>query len=271
MFLYVQIIELTDQLKHIDEAFDRETAQKQTLEIKVVEVEALKLERESILHQKTDSLATAQAEPGRFQRQIGSIESAVETMQKDLQNLAKRTEICDKDLEKQSSKRGEQEKVRLNILEKLELNRQTLEDREKDVNAVQINLEKAKSLSQDLLAKKLELSAKRREAESTLRHTKDTLTLAQKDHEASLRAEKKKRIVLDLVRENIPGLESQLKDQEMARKRIQEEKITKKKEIERLKDDVDMNVARLLAQEGIEETKKKVSIYLFFCFSTNIF
>lgn len=249
---------MTEQLKHIEENFERETNQKQALEIKVIEVEATKLDRESVLQQKTDALSTAQAEPGRFQRQIGSIESAVESMQKDLQNLARRTEICDKDLEKLSSKRAEQEKVRMNILEKLELNRQTLEDREKDVNAVQINLEKAKALSQDLLAQKLELTAKKREAESTLRHTRDSLTLAQKDHEALLRGEKKKRIVLDLVRENVPGLESQLKDQEMARKRIQEERIAKKKEIEKLKDEVDMNVAKLLAQEGIEETKKKV-------------
>lgn len=257
--MLIQIVDLTEQLKHIEENFERETNQKQALEIKVIEVEATKLDRESVLHQKTDALSTAQAEPGRFQRQIGSIESAVESMQKDLQNLARRTEICDKDLEKLSSKRTEQEKVRMNILEKLELNRQTLEDREKDVNAVQINLEKAKALSQDLLAQKLELTAKRREAESTLRHTRDSLTLAQKDHEALLRGEKKKRIVLDLVRENVPGLESQLKDQEMARKRIQEERIAKKKEIEKLKDEVDMHVAKLLAQEGIEETKKKVS------------
>lgn len=217
----------------------------------------MKLERESVLQQKTDALSTAQAEPSRFQRQIGSIESAVETMQKDLSNLAKRTEICEKDLEKQANKRAEQEKIRLNILEKLELNRQTLEDREKDVQAVQINLEKTKSMSQDLLAKKLELTAKRREAESELRHTKDAYALAQKDHEALIRGEKKKRIVLDLVRENIPGLEAQLKDQEMQRKRMQDERISKKKEIEKLKDEVDMNVARLLAQEGVEESKKK--------------
>lgn len=247
-------------MKHTDEAFERETAQKQALEIKVVEVEAVRMDRESILLQKTDALSTAQAEPGRFQRQIGSIETAVETMQKDLANLAKRTEICDKDLEKQATKRAEQEKVRLNILEKLELNRQTLEDREKDVHAVQINLEKTKSQTQDLLARKLELTAKKREAESALRHTKDTLALAQKDRETSIRGEKKKRIVLDLVRENLPGMESQLKDQEMQRRRMQEERISKKKEIEKLKDEVDMNVARLLAQEGVEESRKKVNL-----------
>jgi hypothetical protein len=252
-----EITDLTDQLKHTDEAYERETAQKQTLKIKVVEVEAVKMDREAILMQKTDALATAQAEPGRFQRQIGSIETAVETMQKDLANLAKRTEICDKDLEKQAAKRVEQEKVRLNILEKLELNRQTLEDREKDVHAVHINLEKCKSQSQDLLARKLELTAKKREAESSLRHTKDALALAQKDRESLIRGEKKKRIVLDLVRENKPGLESQLKDQEMQRKRMQEERISKKREIEKLKDEVDMNVARLLAQEGVEESRKK--------------
>lgn len=251
---------MTDQLKHTDEAYERETAQKQILEIKVVEVEAVKMDREAILMQKTDALATAQAEPGRFQRQIGSIETAVETMQKDLANLAKRTEICDKDLEKQAAKRVEQEKVRLNILEKLELNRQTLEDREKDVHAVHINLEKCKSQSQDLLARKLELTAKKREAESSLRHTKDALALAQKDRESLIRGEKKKRIVLDLVRENKPGLESQLKDQEMQRKRMQEERISKKREIEKLKDEVDMNVARLLAQEGVEESRKKVTL-----------
>lgn len=223
-----------------------------------MEVEAAKAERESVLQQKTDALQTALAEPGRFQRQIGSIENAVESMDKDLQTLARRTEMSDKDIEKQNQRKIEAEKLRLNILEKLELNRQTLEDREKDVNAVQINLEKAKSLSHSLVINKVELLAKKKEAESSLRHTRDALALATKDLETLQRTEKKKRIVLDLVRENIPGLESQLRDQEMARKRIQEERISKKKEIEKLKDEADMSVARLLTQEGLEESKKKV-------------
>jgi hypothetical protein len=81
--------------------------------------------------------------------------------------------------------------------------------------------------------------------------------LSTKEFESLQRTEKKKRIVLDLVKENIPGLEGQLRDQEIAKKRIIEEKERKKKEIEKLKDEVDLSTAKLLAQEGLEEGKKK--------------
>lgn len=181
----------------------------------------------------------------------------MDAMDKDMHILLKRLEIAGKDQEKQSIRRTETDKLRLNILEKLELNRQTLEDREKDVNAVRLNLARAIALKDELATKKIELLTHKRELDSSLRHTHDQLSLTAKECETYHRTLKKKRIVLDLVLENLPGLESQLRDQEIAKRRLQEERISKKKEIEHLRDEVDTSVARLLTQEGVEEGRKK--------------
>lgn len=61
-------------------------------------------------------------------------------MEKDYQNIIKRIEFLDKDVADQAHKKEDAEKLRTTLLEKLELNRQTLEERERDVQSVKAKL-----------------------------------------------------------------------------------------------------------------------------------
>lgn len=227
------------------------------IEAKVAEVEGSKKEREDIYAQKLEVLTIAEAEPGRLQRQITSIQSASESMTRDYQSLMRKVENMEKDVQDQNKKKTEAEKLRKGILEKLELNRQTLEEREHDVASVQANLEKVKTISHDLITKKVELNVTKRDLDSKSRHLKDQLGLSAKDYDGLVRQLKKKRIVLDLAKQNIPGLEQQLRDQELALKHMQDICSGKRKEINKYKEEVDMHVARLLQQEGVEGGKKE--------------
>lgn len=243
-----------------EEAFERESAQKKVVQAKLAELESMKAEKAAEVKLKMDALHNAEAEPGRLRRTIGSIETAHASMEKDYQNLLKRIELLERDGEDQSKRRIEGEKIRTGVLEKLELNRQTLEERERDVNAVQAKLDKAKAAAHDLVTRKLEINIKKRDADSQLRHLNDQLTITNKEYDTLKRTLKKKRIVLNLVLQNLPGLEGQLRDQELALKHIQDDISSKQKELQKYKDEMDYHVARLLQQEGVEAERKKVSI-----------
>lgn len=98
----------------------------------------------------------------------------------------------------------------------------------------------------------------RRDAESHLRHLRDQHTIMSKDYDSLKRQLKKKRIVLNLVKQNLPGLEAQQKDQEIALKHAQDDRSNKNKEIQKLKEEIDYHIARLLQQENVEKDKKEV-------------
>lgn len=243
-------------MRATEEAFERESVQKKAVHGKLADAQATQAERAMELKQKQDALHIAEAEPGRLRRTISSIESAHAGMEKDLGSLAKRIEHLDHDNSDQAKKKAEAERIRTSVLEKLELNRQTLEERERDVSSVQGKLDKAKAVAHDLVTRKVEISIKKRDAESHVRHLHDALTLTSKDYETLKRTLKKKRIVLNLVKQNMPGLEGQLKDQELGLKHLQDDVSAKQKELTKLKDEMDYLVARLLSQEGVEESRK---------------
>lgn len=225
--------------------------------MRLSEVQALKEERALAYQQKLESFHATEAEPARLQRQISAIVNASDNMKQDLQALTRKLNNFENTYQEQKKRKLETEKMRTNILEKLELNRQTLEDREHDVQAVQANLEKAKALSHDLITRKVELNVRKRELDSNVRHINDQLNVATKDYEGLTRQLKKKVIVLDLVKQNIPGLEGQLRDQELSLKNIQDDKSSRKKEIQKLKDEIDVHITKLFSQENIESDRKK--------------
>lgn len=248
---------MNEQYTSAEESFERDCTQKKNIELRLSEVQSLKQEKLLTYQQKLESFRASEAEPGRLQRQISAILNASDNMKQDLQALMRKMNNFENIYQEQKKRRAETEKLRTNILEKLELNRQTLEDRENDVQAVQANLEKAKSLSHDLTTKKVELNVKKRDLDSHARHLNDQLSISTKDYEGLTRQLKKKTIVLDLVKQNIPGLEGQLRDQELSLKNIQDDRSLRKKEIQKLKDEIDLQIAKLLSQENIESDRKK--------------
>lgn len=251
-------MELKEQLSQAEEGYEREVGQKQILHSRLAELENQKGEKEETLNIKTDALAIAQAEPGRLERQIQSIENAYVDMEQDHRAVLRKIRNFEAEQEAQAKRRIEAEKLRTSILEKLELNRQTLEERERDVAAVFSNLEKAKASGHDLVTKKVELNVKQREIDGALRHLQDQQNLAQKDYELLKRQLKKKRIVANTVQQNLPGIEEQLRNQELLLRNVQDERVKKSKEIQKMKEEVDSYIAKLLQQENVEQDKKKV-------------
>lgn len=117
--------------------------------------------------------------------------------------------------------------------------------------------DKAHQLAHDIATRKMEVSIKQKDAECVVRHARDSLALSTKEYENVKRALKKRRIVLNLCKQNLPGLEGQLKDQDVSLRHLKDDITHKQKEVGKMKEEIDYHVARLLQQEGLEGDRKK--------------
>ena len=245
-------------MQQVDDGYAREEAQKAVLHAKLLELEVQKKEKQSHLAQKREALEISEKEPGRLQRQITSIEGALSEMQADHRAMVRRSKACEAEVEAQSRRKIENEKLRTTVGEKLELNRQTLEEREGDVAAISANLDKAKAVGHDLITRRVELNVIKRDKDNELRHLTDQIMLANKDCDITKRQLRKKRSVADSAKQTVPTIKEDLKEQDLLLKNVQDERSKRSKEIQKQKDEVDAHVARLLSQEGVELEKKKV-------------
>eukprot|EP00597_Dinobryon_sp_UTEXLB2267_P018139 CAMPEP_0201102084 /NCGR_PEP_ID=MMETSP0812-20130820/15649_1 /ASSEMBLY_ACC=CAM_ASM_000668 /TAXON_ID=98059 /ORGANISM="Dinobryon sp., Strain UTEXLB2267" /LENGTH=937 /DNA_ID=CAMNT_0047359413 /DNA_START=1 /DNA_END=2814 /DNA_ORIENTATION=- len=252
-----EIVDLTEQLTQTDEAYDREVVEKQGLETRLKELEALNSERQGYLDAKSSALENAELEPGRLERQILSMEHAAENMEQDYRVLQRKIKTYEAEVEAQARRRQEAEKLRKTILEKLELNRQTLEEREHDVAVVRANLDKSRAHHHDLVTRKVELNVRKREMDSHLRHLNDQIALGEKDFDLLKRQLKKKRSNCESARQLQPGLETQLSDQEMHLRLVQDEKTQRTRQHAKLRAEVDSLLVRFLQFEGVESEKRR--------------
>jgi hypothetical protein len=251
-------IDLHEQMNQTEEAYKRESLQKKMVEVKLLEVEALKAEKTEELRHKHDAYHCSQLEPSKLQRTMVNIENAYSNMEKDYHSILKRTEHVESEHYELSKKRDTSRKTHLSIVEKLELNRQTLEEREHDIVGIRAKLDASKNITHELITRKMEITIKKRDLESHLRHLKDSQSLIHKEYDTLKRLLKKKRVVLSIVSQNLPGLENQLKEAESHLRFVLDGNQNKNKEINKLKEEFDYHLAKLLQQEGVEENKKKV-------------
>lgn len=248
---------LTEQLNQTEEAYTRECNQKLIIENKLVEIKKLLEEKKNLLALKQEALKGAQAEPARLERQIQSIQSANDMMNKDLTVLEKKLQKSKEDNEKFIQKKKSLEKDRQDILQSAEMVHQKLEERRRDSDEVSQTLAKEKSITHDLVAKKKQLIESKKDVDSELKSVNNHLVIAKKEYETLTRQLKKKQVIIDLARQNIPGLESQLKDQQSILYNMENDRSSKKRQLEKYKDELDQIIVRLLSHEDVEKEKKE--------------
>lgn len=254
-----QILEMTDQLARAEEVFERETGHKKSITSSFEELESLKQQKGAVIASKSESLALSQSEPSRLLKWAETIEKASTGIDIDLSKLGQKIKACEVEIEKEADRRSEAEKLRIGLLEKLDLNRHTIEKREVDVAVVRKNLENAKAQHHDLITSKVELNLQRRENESSLRHRSDQSALARKGYEVLKRQIKKKATVANGVKQVLVPLASQLFDQELILKTYENDLEEKKCSITAVKADVTFNMMQFMQMDGVEKEKRIVS------------
>ena len=206
---------MSDHLTRAEEVFDRESSHKKNISLTFDELETLKQQKGASIAVKSESLLISLSEPSRLLKWAETIEKASAGIDIDLYKLGQSVKACDMEIDKEGDRRAEAEKLRIGLLEKLDLNRHTIEKREVDVAVVKKNLENAKAHHHDLITSKVELNLQKRESESSSRHRADQLALVRKGYELLKRQLKKKVGIANGVKLILIPLASQLYDQEM--------------------------------------------------------
>lgn len=224
----------------------------------MIELTKFKEAREKECNELLIHLEKARSEPDRLTRQAESIEKAANGFENELKNILRKIKHADLDLEKQTKKIKESEKLKENLIEKLEFHKQTLLQRENDCNIIKKQLETEKILNNEILMSKIEYNIKTKEIESELRHKNDEISYLKKEYELLKRQYKKKRGIVDQVKSIIPQLEEQTLTQEHMMRSYKEECDQIKKRIQLQQEEVDLGVAQLLQQESHEKVHSEV-------------
>jgi hypothetical protein len=211
-------------------------------------------------------LEKARAEPDRLTRQAESIEKAAIGFENELKIILRKIKYNDFELEKQQKKIKESEKLKENLIEKLEFHKQTLYQRENDCQIIRKQLENEKNLNHENITKKVEYNLKVKEIDSEVRHKNDEINLMRKEYELLKRQYKKKRGIVDQIKAIIPQLEEQTLTQEHVIRSYKEESETIKKRITGQQDEVELGIAQLLQQESYEKSHSEVSLLSSFIF-----
>lgn len=261
--LSLQIVENTDQLARAGERCDRENQHKASILSTLRELENIRNQKEALVISKTEGLSVAQNEPQRLMKWSETIEKAAAGIENELQALSRKIKCVQQEIERVGEQRKEAEKLRQSIIDKLTMNKNTIEKREDDVASMQLNLENARSQHHELITTKVELNLQRKECESNARHGNDELSLAKKSYDIMKRQVKKKIGIANSVKQVLAPLEGQLKDQEIVLRAFQNELEEKKNRMTTAKADVEANAMQFLRIDGIESEKKLVIRMIF--------
>ena len=202
-------------------------------------------------------LSKANSEPERVRKQAESVAKAVDNLTTELMRLNSKVTNCNEEIVKQKAKKKEAEDVKTSLKHKLELHRDTIDHRQRDVEAVGKNLELEKAKHHQLATSRLELELARKDTDEKIRHQNDSLTLEKKMLEIEKRLLRKKRQIANTAKEVLPGLKSQVTDNQHMMVSYETENKRLQKQIEDLEQDVNIYIARFLKQEGVEGEKKE--------------
>eukprot|EP00953_Heterococcus_sp_UTEX-ZZ885_P000975 1035-Heterococcus_DN1.PRE.3 len=127
-----------------------------------------KHELEAALSAGKLALSKLKSEPERARKQADSVERAAVALKAEVERLHTRAQESAAELAKMESKRAEAEELRKSLNAKVDLHRETIGHRQRDVEAVTKSIDQERTRHHHLLTERLEIELKRREADEWL-------------------------------------------------------------------------------------------------------
>ena len=247
---------IKEAYKRQDEAFSKEAELKAKFLERNESLDDDLVTTAAELNDSKDALLKAQAEPQRIRKQAESVNKAADNLSAEMNKFVAKVANADEQLAKQGQKRAEADVVKVSLARKLDLHQSTIEHRQTDVEAIQRNLDQERATQHDLQTTKVQLELARKNADEDLRHGSEDLSFSKKEYEQKKRFLRKKRNMADGVREVLPTLQATLVDHEHTLRVYQDENTKLDGEIEELKQDVDVHIARFMKAETNEVEKR---------------
>jgi hypothetical protein len=251
-----EIDELTKEFSRQELATTQEKRKKQDF---IERREKLMVESEKLDEMKMDSKHTLQkirSDPDRIRKQADVVERAAENLHAENKRLREKIEQADAELLNQQKNRKVKEETGSSLNDKLTLHRGTIEQRERDVESVRTNLEFERSQNHEQLNRRVELDILLKTETDNNKRELERLSTLTKEFERHKKSLKKKKIALDTVKNSMPQLKLQVTNVQHQLESYRNENKDYRKNLQDLKQEVDIFIAKFLRQEGFEKDKR---------------
>lgn len=251
-----EIEEAQDELTKRTAQHKAETARKQEFLERIEQLKGTRIEAEDEKVVQRQTLQKIKADPDRIKKNADVVQKAAENLASDVKRLTQRVEDADAELVHQSRKRKEADDVGRDLGRKLDLHRETIEQRQRDVESVKKNLDFEKLQYHQQTNRRLELEMEQKQAEDAMKSELEKNAKAKSDFEKQKKLLKKKKQVVDATASTLPMLHLQVADCKHQLESYKGENTRHLGTLNELKQEVEIFVAKFLRQEGIEGNKK---------------
>ena len=120
-------------------------------------------------------------EPERIRKQAECVQKAIEKLKHEMWSIIEKNKNHHDESKRRETKQKEADKVRQNLLHKLELHRDTITHRQRDVDAVKKNVEIEKARTHQLAEARVKLEMDRKAMGDRIRHETDGISMIRKE------------------------------------------------------------------------------------------
>jgi hypothetical protein len=248
---------LKQEFKRQGEALEKEGRNKSALLERHEGLELELVKAQTDLAESKEVLAKAAQEPERARKQADSVYKAAAQLITDIATLADSVAGREGILEKQATRRTEEEEQLAALQRKGGLQQKKIEERNAEVAELQKVLDVERNTQHELVANKVKMELLLRGCNEDLRRAGDELSGAKKDYDSKKRMLRKKRAIADSVRELLPILSGQVLDDEHALRSYADENKRLGASIKEERREVDLGMARFMKQEMLEKGKRE--------------
>ncbi|OQR92543.1 MBO2, coiled coil flagellar protein [Achlya hypogyna] len=250
-----EIARLGDDVARTETDIHKEERRKQEL---LVRCEALRVANDALdasHNAEKKVLGKLRGDPERISKQADVVAKAVENLEHEIKRIHERLQVVNAQAATQDEKRQEADTVQKELNHKLDVHRDTIDQRQRDVDHVSLLLTDERQTHAVRLGEKARLDMDLRSAEQAVRRETDRQGSLTKEFDRLKRQLKKKTLQVDSAKGLLPNLEVQVSDAEHQVRAVQAENRKMAADHTELKQDVDVLIARLFKLDTVEKAK----------------
>jgi len=208
------------------------------------------------LRQAQEVLLRSILEPRRINKQAECVSKAVGKVRCEILRLAGKIRSCEDSLCREANKRKQAKEIRAKLYDKLQLQRDTVEHRNHDAQLLQHNLGVERFKFTQLRQVLSRTHAQLRDVEAKCEQAVDNTMKAKRVVAVLSRKRKKKQVISQSMSDMLPAIAAQLADAEHLKRARWEVNQQLGNNTGNLKQEVNLSVAKLLAQDGLQEAQR---------------
>ncbi|KAE9348729.1 hypothetical protein PF008_g7208 [Phytophthora fragariae] len=253
--LTTEIAGLSDETHRLDSelAKDMQRKREYLARLDFLHQENARLEQTGAAEQKR--LVQLQGDPDRMQKQADVVARAVAGLERETNKDKTRAVELQSAVESTATKLHDADEVQRELGQKLDVHRETIDQRQRDVDHVTLHLREEQNVNVMRLGEKARLDMRAKALDLAARRENERCGKAQKDYDRLKRELKKQILMLDSNKDLLPNLRAQVVEVQHQVVALRSENKDQAQRQLDVKQQVDLLIARFLKQEDGEKAQ----------------